>query len=144
MNQITGIHCILELFECPFELLNCETAIRRAVKQAAAESGSTLLALTSHKFNPQGVTALGLLAESHISIHTWPENGYAAADVFTCGKNCEPQRACRFLTESLQAARHTLKVLHRGRSMPSNVLAFPQNQTQEEACIQITPHPPYG
>lgn len=144
MNQITGIHCILELFECPFELLDSEKAIRRAVTQAAEESGSTLLALTSHKFNPQGVTALGLLAESHISIHTWPETGYAAADVFTCGQHCEPRRACRFLTESLQAGRNTLKVLDRGRSIPSNVLAFPQSQTQEEACFRITPHPPYG
>ena len=75
---------------------------------------STLLQLVSHQFEPQGVTALALLAESHMSIHTWPENGYAAIDVFTCGRTATPEAACAFLVEQFGAARHRLKVLSRG------------------------------
>ena len=146
MNHSTGIHCILELYECPFELLNDETFIRQAITMAADQSGSTLLAMTSHKFSPQGVTALGLLAESHISIHTWPETGYAAADVFTCGSNCDPQKACRFLSNLLRSKRNNMSVVPRGPRMPSNVISFPgPNQNlQEDACKRPTPHPPFG
>jgi S-adenosylmethionine decarboxylase proenzyme len=97
VSQSTGIHCI-----------------RHSVTLAAAESGSRLLALTSHHFSPQGVTALGLLAESHISIHTWPEKGYGAADVFTCGSQCDPQRACRLIAKKLQSGHHALSIFHRG------------------------------
>jgi S-adenosylmethionine decarboxylase len=68
----------------------------------------------SHKFHPQGVTALGLLSESHISIHTWPEHGYAAADVFTCGDRANPQRACNYLLKAFEATRHSLTKLVRG------------------------------
>ena len=146
MNQITGVHCIVELFECPFSLLNDEKFIRGMVSKAAVESGSTLLSISSHKFSPQGVTALGLLAESHISVHTWPESGYAAADVFTCGHHCNPEQAARFLAEALQARHHTCSVLQRGSRAVSNIVAFPgsKERTDEEICIQTEPHLPYG
>jgi S-adenosylmethionine decarboxylase len=114
------------------------------IGRAAAESGSTLLSLTSHHFDPQGVTALGLLAESHISIHTWPENGYAAADVFTCGSHCDPKRACEFLAEQLQSDRHTLSVVERGSSVSVNVAAFPLMKGHDKECIQTNLNPPYG
>lgn len=112
-----GVHCILELRGCPFELLDDEKFIRETLSQAAQKAHSELLTLTSHKFDPQGVTALGLLAESHISIHTWPEAGYAAVDCFTCGPNCVPQRACDHLTHKLQADDHTCLVIPRGKGV---------------------------
>ncbi|MBN2375441.1 MAG: adenosylmethionine decarboxylase [Sedimentisphaerales bacterium] len=115
-----GIHCILELYDCPSERLNDLEFICSAIKQAVRESMSTLLNLASHKFDPQGVTAVALLAESHISIHTWPEHGYAAVDIFTCGQTSNPHRACDFLVEQLGAGRHHLKVLSRGNYLPSN------------------------
>lgn len=144
MNQTTGKHCILELFECPFHLLDDEAFIRRIVSKAAVESGSTLLALTSHKFNPQGVTSLGLLAESHIAIHTWPETGYAAVDVFTCGTHCDPIKACRILVNQLQAGSHNQTVLQRGFGMTSGSRPFTRLTPREDACARILPPPPYG
>ncbi|WP_084448372.1 adenosylmethionine decarboxylase [Desulfovibrio inopinatus] len=112
----TGIHCILEISGCPFTLLDNETFVKDSIEQASQTALSTLLSLTSHKFEPQGVTALGLLAESHISIHTWPEQGYAAVDIFTCGETANPQKACKFLVKSFQAKKHTLLVVPRGQN----------------------------
>ena len=62
-----------------------------------------------HRFEPQGVTGLALLAESHISIHTWPESGYAAVDVFTCGDHTMPEQARAVLRDELRAQRHALR-----------------------------------
>ncbi|MGF1496093.1 MAG: adenosylmethionine decarboxylase [Elainellaceae cyanobacterium] len=108
-----GIHCILELYGCPSHLLNDGPFIQQALRDAARQARSTLVAEVLHQFEPQGVTALALLAESHISIHTWPEAGYAAVDVFTCGEQADPERACHYLTGSLQAAQHDLCKLPR-------------------------------
>ena len=74
------------LKECNQSLLDDETFVRDIVYQASLKCKSTLLALNSHKFNPQGVTCIAMLAESHISIHTWPEKGMAVCDIFTCGE----------------------------------------------------------
>lgn len=115
-----GVHCILELRGCPFELLDDERFIRKSIAQAAEKAHSELLTLTSHKFAPQGVTALGLLAESHISIHTWPEAGYAAVDCFTCGPNCVPQRACDHLAKKLEAEDHSCLVIPRGKGVSAS------------------------
>jgi len=134
----------LELFECPYDLLDDEEFIRQALTRAAEESGSTLISLTSHKFEPHGVTALGLLAESHISIHTWPEKGYAAADVFTCGLHCDPIKACRFLVKQLKALRHRRSVLQRGPILTSETSYQNQSLPSEEKCVQMPPISRYG
>jgi S-adenosylmethionine decarboxylase len=93
-SQPVGKHCILELYDCDPGKLNDEAFIRTSIATAAKEAGATVLHLISHHFQPQGVTGLVLLAESHLSIHTWPESGYAAVDVFTCGDHTMPDRAC--------------------------------------------------
>jgi len=108
-------HCILELNGCPSDLLNDRGFVCESVKQASEEGLSTLLELASHQFEPQGVTVVGLLAESHISVHTWPECGYVAVDVFTCGQTADPHRACRFLVERFRAASHQLLLIPRGQ-----------------------------
>ena len=77
--------------------------IREHLKVAAQQSLSTLLDITSHKFEPQGVTAVALLAESHISIHTWPEKGIAVCDIFTCGESGAPNAAAEYLKTVLKA-----------------------------------------
>ena len=69
--------------------------------------------IISNKFEPQGVTAIALLAESHISIHTWPESNYSAVDIFTCGQNMMPELASQYLIESLMAKEHSLRVIER-------------------------------
>jgi len=112
-NQIGGKHCILELYECDEYRLNDEAFVRTTITTAAKEAGATLLNLVTHRFEPQGITGLALLAESHISIHTWPENLYAAVDVFTCGKHTMPEKACQILYNELSAKRFSLKRLLR-------------------------------
>ncbi len=76
-------------------------------------ANATVLNLISNKFEPQGVTAIALLAESHISIHTWPESNYSAVDIFTCGRNMMPELASQYLIESLVAKEHSLRVIER-------------------------------
>ena len=112
-----GVHAIIELYDCPYALLNDENYIRNAICRAARASGTHLLELTSHHFCPQGVTALGLLAESHISIHTWPEAGYAAADLFTCGRQSLSVAVTQVLIGLFKAGRHSAKYLPRGEGL---------------------------
>jgi len=108
-TDMVGKHCILELYDCDHAKLDDEAFLRDTITTAAKSAGATLLNLITHRFEPQGVTGLALLAESHISIHTWPENGYAAVDVFTCGDHTMPERACDVLRCALGAKRHQLK-----------------------------------
>lgn len=112
--EATSTHCILELYDCPSHLLNDEAFVKDALRGAVDEGLATLLHEVSHQFHPQGVTALGLISESHVSIHTWPEYGYAAVDVFTCGTEAKPEKACAYLARSFQAGRHSLTKLARG------------------------------
>ncbi|MBF2067468.1 MAG: adenosylmethionine decarboxylase [Calothrix sp. C42_A2020_038] len=114
-----GVHCILELYNCPMDLLNDIEFIKQTLEEAAKTARSTLLHRIAHQFHPQGVTALALLAESHISIHTWPENGYLAADVFTCGEHAKPVEACQYIARAFKSGKHLLMKLPRGRFSPS-------------------------
>ncbi len=109
-----GVHCILELYQCPPALLNDAEYVEAAVAEAAQQAKSTLLKLLVHEFEPQGVTALALLAESHLSFHAWPERGYAAVDVFTCGEHTEPEAACYLLAERFRAGHYLLSIVPRG------------------------------
>ncbi len=109
-----GISYLLELYDCPSEILNDETYISAMLREAVVHAKTTLLNGASHQFSPQGVTALALLAESHISIHTWPELGYAAVDIFTCGRHARPVQACDYLVKALQARRHSVQRVERG------------------------------
>ncbi len=104
-----GKHCILELYHCSPSKLNDEAFLRSSISYAVQRAGATLLQLISHRFEPQGVTGLALLAESHLSIHTWPESGYAAVDVFTCGDHTMPELACQELVAAMQAGHHSLR-----------------------------------
>tara|TARA_A100001388_G_scaffold256440_1_gene221567 strand:+ start:78 stop:512 length:435 start_codon:yes stop_codon:yes gene_type:complete len=106
-------HLLLELYKCDFEKLNDESFLRCSLNRAAKLAKATVLNLISNKFEPQGVTAIALLAESHISIHTWPESNYSAVDIFTCGKNMLPELAGQYLIEALKAEEHFLRILDR-------------------------------
>ena len=108
-TDMVGKHCILELYDCDHSKLDDEAFLRTTITTAAKRAGATLLNLITRRFDPQGVTGLALLAESHISIHTWPENGYAAVDVFTCGDHTMPESACEHLRTELGARKHALR-----------------------------------
>lgn len=88
--------------------------IKKALVQAVDVSGATLLKIELHKFSPQGVLGIALIAESHISIHTWPEYQYAAIDIFTCGNKVDPYRAVASLKSSFKPKRIQLLEIKRG------------------------------
>ena len=113
-------HLLLELYRCNYEKLNDESFLRCSLNRAAKLAKATVLNLISNKFEPQGVTAIALLAESHISIHTWPESSYSAVDIFTCGQNMMPELASQYLIEALNAEEHFLRVIK--RNPPAAVL----------------------
>ena len=118
----TGISCLVELYDCPPELLDDECFIEAKIREAVVHAHATLLEQSTKRFHPQGVTAFALLAESHISIHTWPELRYAAIDVFTCGRRAMPERAFQYLVEALQAGRHTVQRVERGMGLGKDAL----------------------
>ena len=109
----TSKHFLLELYKCDFEKLNDESFLRCTLNNAAKLANARVLNLISNKFEPQGVTAIALLAESHLSIHTWPETHYSAVDIFTCGQNMKPDIACKYLIEALMAKEHFLRIINR-------------------------------
>ena len=96
-------HILFTLKGCPFESLDDESNIKLLLYNATKEAKSTLLNLATHKFEPQGVTGVAMLAESHISIHTWPEKGMAVCDVFTCGDTAMPELGVEYMKEQLKA-----------------------------------------
>ena len=91
-------HILFELRGCPSDLLDNEEHIRLSLYVAAKKSKSELLNINAHKFDPQGVTGLAMLADSHISIHTWPEKNLAMCDIFTCGVDATPMEAVEYLS----------------------------------------------
>ena len=111
--MVVGKHWIIELEDCPAERLDNPDLLRGAIERACEVTGLHLLQAIEHSFTPQGVTALGLLSESHISIHTWPEHGYAAVDIFTCG-NHDLDSALKVLVDEIGAMKHTFRVIERG------------------------------
>ena len=117
MNAL-GRHLIIELKGCPAELLDDLPFIEDTMVHAAESTGVTIVGKTFHKFAPQGVTGVVAIAESHLCIHTWPEYGYAAADVFTCGEGFDPNDAADFIADKLGAQHCERTELTRGVLTP--------------------------
>jgi len=109
-----GKHLLLELKDCDKEVLNDLSLLRGTLLLAANKAGATVLGESFHQFNPQGVSGVVIIAESHLFIHTWPEYGYAAADIFTCGNSVQPEKAAELLIEKLGSKNHSIKELPRG------------------------------
>ncbi|MCS7276593.1 MAG: adenosylmethionine decarboxylase [Dehalococcoidia bacterium] len=109
-----GIHLLCEMWECDREALNRRRYLVRALTEAVRAAGGTLLGIKSHAFKPHGVSAVALLGESHMSIHTWPELGYAAVDIFTCGPSMDPYRGLELLKEAVGARRMSVQEVRRG------------------------------
>ena len=113
MNAL-GKHLLLELQGCDREVLNDISFLRSTLLAAARECGATILGESFHQFSPQGVSGIVVIAESHLFIHTWPEYGYAAADIFTCGNTVKPERAVEVMTRGLNSKNHSCVEMRRG------------------------------
>ncbi len=112
--NVLGIHLLLELRECNPELLNDLDHVRSSLVQAAESVGAHVIGESFHRFSPQGVTGILAIAESHISIHTWPEFNYAAADVFSCGSTFHPQTVTDFLIAQFECRDPYVHEVQRG------------------------------
>lgn len=110
-----GVHALADLWGCDQEILDDHDAVVAALRRAVEAAGATVLDVSSHRFAPQGVTAVALLAESHASVHTWPERGYVAIDAMTCGDAMHPQRYVDVLAEAFGAAHVDVTMADRGR-----------------------------
>lgn len=108
-----GRHLMVELWGCQ-ENLNNPEAIREALVEAVQQAGATLIDVGVHTFNPHGVSGIAIIAESHISLHTWPEYGYVALDVFTCGEKVEPAAAFAVFRKLFRPQRTHLIEIKRG------------------------------
>ena len=130
MNKV-GTHLVADAWQAPAELLNDPDKIRSAMIEAIAAGEATLIDICVHQFSPHGVTATATLAESHIAIHTWPEHGYFAADLFFCGRG-KPEEAMKVLQKALQAQQCNMREFERG---------FPETAKQkpwEEIALSAT------
>ena len=113
MNAL-GRHLLLELKFCNKEVLDDLEYLKTGLIEIAEEIGATVLNNVFHQFCPQGVSGVVVIAESHLCIHTWPEYGYAAIDIFTCGNTIDPRDAVELLVDKLNAQEHSFRELERG------------------------------
>ncbi|MFH2105984.1 MAG: adenosylmethionine decarboxylase [Candidatus Micrarchaeota archaeon] len=111
---VLGKHLVAECETSNKKLLNDEKFIMKTLVEAAKHGGFTVLKAECYKFSPQGVTAIVLLSESHISIHTWPEHNYAGLDIFTCGPK-DPKKSLKYIQEKFKFTKTTLIEFNRGK-----------------------------
>ena len=115
VGSFTGQHVLAEMEGIDAALLNDEALLRDILTRALDQAGATVLDVTSKRFEPQGVTVLALLSESHASLHTYPEIGSVFVDVFTCGHRAKPEVAVRLLAEALHTPTVHAKTIRRGK-----------------------------
>jgi len=112
-----GTHIVCELSGCNGALLTDVERVRDVMVSAAREARAEVMEVAFHRFMPQGVSGVVVIAESHLSIHTWPETGYAAVDIYTCGTSTDPWRALDFVARSFEAA--TMRTTEVKRGIPA-------------------------
>ncbi|MGB0371112.1 MAG: adenosylmethionine decarboxylase [Opitutales bacterium] len=113
-HSASGTHVLAELNGCPEHLLNCPQTLDTELVSAAKGAGATVVSSHFHHFSPHGVSGVVVIAESHITLHTWPEIGYAALDVFTCGHPDLPLRIAQKIEKILGAQTSKIREISRG------------------------------
>ena len=108
-----GRHVIIEFCGCDRHALNALKQVRDTMLAAARHIGATVIGDNFHPFSPQGLSGTVVIAESHLSIHTWPERGYAAVDIYTCG-GLNPRKARGLIGKQLQATTCRVQEIRRG------------------------------
>lgn len=115
--SIKGQHLICEYYECNSNTLDNLEKMEQLLLEAAHRANAKVINKFFHKFSPNGITGVVMLAESHISIHTWPDLNYAAVDIFTCGEKTTPVLAYEYMVELLNSKKHELKNITRGTKL---------------------------
>lgn len=109
-----GRHILAEAEGCDPTILNDPTRVENIMVSAALQAGAEVREVAFHRFSPQGVSGVVVISESHLAIHTWPEYGYAAVDVFTCGERVDPWNAVNYIIAHFEAQRCETKEIERG------------------------------
>lgn len=109
-----GRQILAEYYGCDPEALRDDHRVEALMQEAAREARMTIVESVFHQFSPHGVSGAVIIAESHITIHTWPEYGYAAVDLFTCGEEGDPEAAFSYLRAGLGATHHSVSEMKRG------------------------------
>ena len=126
-----GTHLLAELRDCNPEILKDLEKVRNAMVSAAKEAKATIIDVSFHEFNPFGISGVIVIAESHLTIHTWPEYAYAAIDIFTCGDIIKPETAAAYLIKEFQCKNPSVVEMKRGilshenRKLPHKVSSMP-------------------
>ena len=113
MNKL-GTHLIIEFYECDAALLDDHDFIKETMVSSAKRAGATIVSSHMNRFKPHGLSGVVVIAESHLTIHTWPELKYAAVDIFTCGESISPSKVKEILKKSLKSKRCEAKEFDRG------------------------------
>ena len=109
-----GRHILAEFFDCRADVLKNKQALDRILREAVEKADATVVSHTSHSFSASGVSAVMVIAESHVTIHTWPEHKYVAADIFVCGAKVDPWIIQRYLHRSLESENVSAMEISRG------------------------------
>jgi len=112
--KILGRHLIAELSDCDSMTLNNLELLKQYLEEAVRLSGATMVRSVFHHYNPQGVSGVVVIAESHLSVHTWPEYSYAAVDFFTCGESVDPYKAFNYIKDKLGSQNAQITEIKRG------------------------------
>ncbi len=118
-----GTHIIVELSDCNTAVLRDVDQVTKILVEAAQHANAEVLQTAFHRFMPQGVSGVVVIAESHLSIHTWPEYGYAAMDIYTCGDHTDPWKACRYAAMQFQAKQMLTTEVRRGMQNEAGVFS---------------------
>lgn len=125
-----GRHLLAEYHGCDSSVLDDLNLVETLMNEAAIAAKATVVQSAFHLFRPQGVSGVVIVQESHLSIHTWPEEGYAAVDFYTCG-DCEPELAHAWLAQALKAKHCDLMVVERGmRDRAGSSMAIVRDEVQ--------------
>lgn len=137
--KILGRHLIAELSNCNRATLDNRDLLEQYLKEAVRLSGATIVRSVFHRYTPQGVSGVVVIAESHLSVHTWPEYGYAAVDFFTCGESVDPYKAFEYIKEVLDAQHAECREIKRGLPSPADeILGHKPSEQRRAACSTIS------
>ena len=121
-------HLLVELFECNLEALKSKDLLQNLLEKAAEAAQVTIVQSVFHQYSPQGVTGIVIIEESHLSIHTWPEYGYASVDFYTCGDGL-PEKALSVIKEGLISKRAEVMMVDRGKSLTTSAMEVKYHKT---------------
>ncbi len=128
MVQSLGNHLIVEMYDCNTDLINDAQGVEKSLVEAVEISGANIVQAVVHEFNPHGVSGVVVIEESHFSVHTWPEYGYCALDIFTCGDEIDYYSALQYLKKEFEAQNLSVTEMKRGMlDLPVKLLHKPES-----------------